>query len=242
MEIGAGTGDLNGASFVFYGELGRDNYTSEPYQYLRGRGITFASMRSYLLGHASKELVPAHFANRIVFPVWDQSENVLGFKGRTYRAGDKHRPKMVVYPTGSKVGAVPYGLRQAAEYMEEMGFCVIAEGELDVISLMQAGIPAVGAMTSSLSSKQAGLVRQYTGNFLVWADSDKAGFAGATKTAKLLQSTAAEVYVFYCPRRDANAVLQDGGEEELRSTIVQMLTAAADEYGSMRDAVELMLR
>ena len=134
MEIGAGTGDLNGASFVFYGELGRDNYTSEPYQYLRGRGITFASMRSYLLGHASKELVPAHFANRIVFPVWDQSENVLGFKGRTYRAGDKHRPKMVVYPTGSKVGAVPYGLRQAAEYMEEMGFCVIAEGELDVIT------------------------------------------------------------------------------------------------------------
>ncbi len=140
--------------------------------YLRERGIARESVKKYYLGFASKDwnqVVGALkkrgvskklaiesgtvvendrgglrdvFRSRLMFPVIDQHNRVIGFAGRTIPHYYEHSSKYMntkKTPLYSK-GEVLYGMHLAHEQIKKNNKVYIVEGYMDAITMRQAGI------------------------------------------------------------------------------------------------------
>ncbi len=137
------------------------------------------------------------FRNRVMFPIIDLRGNVTAFSGRVL---DDSKPKYIntddtpVY----KKSRTLFSLNFAKN--ENDGRIILAEGNLDVISLYQAGFTnAVASCGTALTSEQARLISQYAGEVVIAYDSDSAGRIATEKASKLLDETGIKIKVLSIP-------------------------------------------
>ena len=106
---------------------------------LADKGYDKKEMRDAgLLGYSGREL----FYNRLMIPLRDRKGQVTGFTGRIIGPGEPkylNTPDTVLYHKGQQL----FGLNFATQAIRSLGFSVIVEGNLDVISSHQAGIKNV---------------------------------------------------------------------------------------------------
>jgi DNA primase len=147
--------------------------------YLRSRGISAETARTWQLGFA---------CGRLVIPLNDASGQTVGFCGR---ATGNQEPK---YRNSTndllfQRNGVVFGLNQAAEAIRREGTALLAEGPLDVIQLHQAGFTnAVACLGTSVSDLQLQLLqRQGMKHLLIALDGDRAGQAATEKLLEQLQ-------------------------------------------------------
>lgn len=186
----------------FHSQLWRPE-SSEILAYLHDRGLTDSTIRIFGLGATPKnsdgatramreagftddELVSAGisvrregrvydmFRQRAIFPIIDAQGRVLGFGGRAL--GDT-KPKYL------NTGDTPiFNKRQgvfAANLLKKqrgLKRVILTEGYMDVIALVQAGIPGVCAtLGTALTLEQARLLKRYAPEVWVSYDGDAAG-------------------------------------------------------------------
>ena len=118
------------------------------------------------------------FRGRIMFPIWDTHNNVVGFTGRQLienpEAGGKYvnTPETPVYDKSR----VLYGLNKAKTEIKAKDLAVIVEGQMDVIACHQAGMTNVVASSgTALTAEQVKLIKRYSGNVAMAFDADNAG-------------------------------------------------------------------
>jgi DNA primase len=117
------------------------------------------------------------FRGRIIFPLIGPAGEVLGFGGRrTIDGGDEPKyintPETPVYRKGESL----YGLHAARQAIRHEGRALLVEGNIDVLSLHQAGHRnAVAPMGTALTERQARLVRRFAPGVTVMFDGDAAG-------------------------------------------------------------------
>jgi DNA primase len=145
----------------------------EALEYLNKRGLDLETIKMFGIGLAPKNyttltkvlsdkgysLTDAHdiglitrkendyydmFFNRIMFPIIDEAGHVLGFSGRVFdgdTSGGKYvnTQETVIY----KKGEMLYNLNNAIPHIRKMGRVILCEGQMDVISLSNAGIKEV---------------------------------------------------------------------------------------------------
>ncbi len=115
------------------------------------------------------------FRNRILFPIWNASRNIIGFGGRIIDQGEPkylNSPESVVYNKRQNL----YGLQSAVQHIQKEGSAIIVEGYLDVLTLHQAGIKnTVAALGTALTEHQIQLLKRYTGDIITVFDADPAG-------------------------------------------------------------------
>jgi DNA primase len=178
------------------GELARD--------YLKTRGITNETSRTFMLGFAPPRAVnvaailykrgllePAlklglvkrdesgttydMFRARLMFPIRDAQGRVIAFGGRVL---DKRLPKYInsaESPLYSKARAI-YGLAEARPAISKGDRAIVVEGYIDVIALWQAGFKeTVATLGTALTTEQLRLLTRYTRNILACFDGDDAG-------------------------------------------------------------------
>lgn len=124
---------------------------------------------------------------RIVFPVRNESGQLIGFKGR---ATDGREPKyLVLGDTDGRparygmpryyTGLVVFGLHEALVNMDETGTLIVCEGELNAIALWQMGYQnAVALNGSRLTRRQHQLLKRHADTIVMFFDFDKAGLEG----------------------------------------------------------------
>lgn len=155
-------------------------------------------IRSFLT-YSKNHVGPFH--GRVVFPVYNVAGDVIAFSARTLRrkdeTGDGTYRKYVNtgYPEVSE-GFAPsvyikgdnlFGLYQAKKSITETGFCVLVEGNADVVSLHCHGITnSVASLGTALTANQVQLLRRFTNRVVLMYDGDKAGKAATQKAIKLL--------------------------------------------------------
>ena len=129
------------------------------------------------------------FHNRIMFPIIDEVGHVLGFSGRIFY-DDPNQPKYVnteetiIY----KKGEMLYNLNNAIPYIRKTGRVILCEGQMDVISLSNAGFKeAICSLGTALTTEQAGLLNKYTKNVLICYDGDSAGIKATGKAFNVLR-------------------------------------------------------
>ncbi len=127
------------------------------------------------------------FRNRVMFPLFDHRNNIVGFSGRVLEAsaeGGKYinTRETLVYHKGGMF----FGLNTAKEEIKKLDKVIVTEGEFDVISMFSQGYKnAIAIKGTALTEDQANLLSRFTKNIALCLDQDVAG-SQATKRSFLV--------------------------------------------------------
>ena len=133
------------------------------------------------------------FRGRIMFPVIDVRGSIIGFSGRIISSGEPkylNSSDSIVFSKSRNLFALNFAKKT------KEGMLILVEGNIDVISLHQAGFDsAVASLGTALSPEQARLMARYTKNVVIAYDSDSAGEKAAKRAIDILEKTGLGVKV-----------------------------------------------
>lgn len=154
------------------------------------------------------------FADRLMFPICDDSGRVIGFSGRIL-PGDPRDAKYVNSPetplfTKSKV---IYALHVAKRAILDKKEAVICEGQIDVIRCHLAGVDnAVAAQGTAITEQHARILKRFTDSVRLVMDSDSAGLNAALRSGDTLIEQGLHVRVATLPAgEDPDSLIRQKG-------------------------------
>lgn len=130
------------------------------------------------------------FVNRVIFPIFDLRGNVIAFSGRTLEA----EPKGMKYLNSRetplyKKSRTLFALNLAKNEAVKSKRLILCEGNVDVISLHQAGFcEAVATCGTSITGEHARLMSQYCDEVYICYDSDAAGQKATQSAIQILSA------------------------------------------------------
>jgi DNA primase len=156
------------------------------------------------------------FRGRIIFPIFDLRDRVMGFGGR---AVDDAEPKYLNSPESIlyKKGAGFYGLNVARKYIQqEEGKVFIVEGYFDLLSMAQRGVKnVVATLGTALTPQQVRLVRRFGKELFLLFDPDEAGKRAALRGLELcIQEDAFPTVIPLPDGLDPDGYFQKGGDPQ----------------------------
>lgn len=221
--------DANRAAAKFYYERLISPEGKEALSYLTGRGLLPKTIKQFGLGYAPDEwdalvkhlkslgftdyeLKQANlvsetkkgslidrYRNRVMFPVIDIRGNFIAFSGRKLKEED-YGGKYVntsdtpVYKKSANMFALNFAKNHCAERV------ILVEGNMDVISLHQAGFNmAVAALGTAFTADQARLLARYSDEVVVTMDADSAGAKSTDKVLKILAEAGVKARILRLP-------------------------------------------
>ena len=250
------------AARFFYEELGTPE-GQKAVHYMQERGISPQIAKRFGLGcapdswdsllkamaqkdYSEKELFDAGlvkrgqrggfydtFRNRLMFPVIDVRGDVIGFSGRIL-SGDgakyMNSPDTLVYNKSRNL----FGLNLAKK--SKSGYLLLVEGNVDVVSLHQAGFDsAVASLGTALTAEQARLMSRYTSEIILCYDADEAGQKAAQRAIGLLEKLDMKVRVLRIPdAKDPDEYLKKKGADAFRN----LLTGSEDQVDYRLNSVK----
>ncbi len=122
------------------------------------------------------------FRGRIMFPILDQRQQVIGFGGRVL---DDSLPKYLNTPETPifNKSTTLYGLNSSFNAIREKGRAVIVEGYMDWLALKTHGVhEVVATLGTALTDKHARKLKGLSKEVLIVFDSDKAGQSATLKS------------------------------------------------------------
>ena len=126
------------------------------------------------------------FRDRLIFPIFSQTSDVIGFGGRTL--GDD-LPKYLNSqdsPVFHK-SKVLYGIHETGKHIRAQDQAVVVEGYMDAIALYAAGIKNVVAILgTAFTLDHAKVLKRHSTNVIMLLDGDAAGFNAAAKSLPIL--------------------------------------------------------
>lgn len=173
-----------------------------------------------IIPRRDKEGYYDRFRNRIIFPIFNLAEKVVGFGGR---AIDEEVPSYInspetpLYHKGSSL----YGLHLSRREIVKEEKAIVVEGYMDVITLFQAGIKnVVGSLGTSLSRQQLRLIRRYAQELVMVYDGDKAGIEATLRGMDLSLTEDFHVRLTSLPEgEDPDSFIRRYGKETFQERI-----------------------
>ncbi|MEW5784652.1 MAG: DNA primase [Bacillota bacterium] len=163
------------------------------------------------------------FRHRLMFPIFNLGEKVVGFGGRALEEGDKAGPKYLNSPETMifEKGAILYGLHLSRESIRERKAAVVVEGYTDVIAAHQAGIKnVVASLGTSLTTGQGRLLRAQAETVIIAYDADSAGEVATWRGLKVLQEAGCFVRVAELPAgSDPDSLIRTAGAAALTDLV-----------------------
>lgn len=159
------------------------------YKMLKDKGYSDIDIEDVGLAKNSANGYYDMFNNRIMFPIIDDNNHVLGFSGRIYYASDTepkyvNTAETVVY----KKGETLYNLNNAIAGIRKTGTVILCEGQMDVIACTNAGIKnVICSLGTALTKEQVKLIGKYAKNVIIAYDGDNAGIKATRKAFDLLE-------------------------------------------------------
>ncbi|VEN73683.1 DNA primase [Candidatus Desulfarcum epimagneticum] len=157
----------------------------------KGYPVGLAEQAGLLIAGKKRGGFYDRFRDRIIFPIFDVSGQVIGFGGRVM---DDSVPKYLNSPESAVYAKSRslYGLPMAKSQCRLKKTVFVAEGYFDVIALHQHGVVnSAATLGTALTPSHARLIRGLVGEdgvaVLVF-DSDEAGEKAALKTVEMFQT------------------------------------------------------
>ena len=196
-------------------------FSNNLYQYLKGKNYSDELLRqSGLFNVDEKRGMYDKFWNRVIYPIMDVNNRVIGFGGRVM--GDA-KPKYLNSPE-TKIfdkSRNLYGLNIARTTRKK--YLILCEGYMDVISMHQAGFTqAVASLGTAFTVEQANLLHRYAENILLAYDSDGAGTKAALRGIGILREAGLTGKVINMrPYKDPDEFIKNLGKEAFQERIDQ---------------------
>ena len=160
------------------------------------------------------------FRNRLMFPVFDVRGQVIGFSGRILGDGEPKYMNSPETPVFSKSHNL-FGMNLAKK--TKQGFVILCEGNVDVVSMHQAGFDnAVASLGTSLTPEQARLISRYVNEVVIAYDSDGAGQKATARAISILEKLDLRTRVLSLnAAKDPDEFLKKFGPDALRNLLTQ---------------------
>lgn len=219
--------------------------------YLKGRGLTEATIKHFGLGAApdSWDMLLNHlrskgfslddmyqanvisrtshgkyfdrFCNRVMFPIFNLRGNCIAFSGRARPGDDKAQGKYIntqdtpVYKKSQHLFALNFAKGDCADRV------ILVEGNMDVISLHQAGFTnTVAALGTAFGEEQVRLLSRYTKEIVVTLDADEAGQKAVRRTIETLKDSGIRIRVLVIPDgKDPDEFIKKNGAAKFRALL-----------------------
>lgn len=163
-----------------------DGASSDLTKHLKQRGYPDdVILASGVASYDEKRGMHDKFWNRVIFPIQDTSNRVIGFGGRVM--GDAkpkylNSPETEIFDKSRNL----YGLNIARRTKKP--YFILCEGYMDVIAMHQAGFDnAVASLGTSFTQGQAAILKRYVKDVLLAYDSDEAGVRAALRNIRILK-------------------------------------------------------
>ena len=127
-----------------------------------------------------------NFVNRIMFPIINEREEIIGFGGRSI---DGKEPKYLNSKESLifKKKSCLYGINIAKKYIMKEDEIILVEGYMDTIACHKMNIKnAVGSLGTAISEEHAIEIKKYTNNVVLALDGDEAGIKATQKAILIL--------------------------------------------------------
>ncbi len=141
------------------------------------------------------------FRDRVIFPIHSVSGKTVGFAGRILKKKENvgkyvNSPDSIIYSKTREL----YGIFIAKQAISRADRCYLVEGQMDVISMHQAGIENVVASGgTALTKPQILLIKRFTSNITVLYDGDAAGIHAALRGIDMFLAEGFHVEVVLLP-------------------------------------------
>ena len=228
---------LSRETIVHFGLGSASRYSGALYRYLKEKGYSDELLiQTGLFLQDEKRGMYDKFWNRVMFPIMDVNNRVIGFGGRVMGDGKPkylNSPETKIFDKSRNL----YGLNFARSSRKKN--LIACEGYMDVIAMHQAGFDnAVASLGTALTAAQASLMKRYTDEVLLLYDSDEAGRKAAVRAIPLLRRAGlGQKVVDLSPYKDPDEFIKAEGaqafEERLqkgRNGFLFQVDAAGKEF------------
>lgn len=198
-----------------------DIYRDDLYQFLRQRGYTDEELKSSGLVTINEKYGGSDkFWNRVIFPIMDVNNRVIGFGGRVMGDGNPKYLNSQETKLFDKSRNL-YGLNFARSSRRKE--LILCEGYLDVISMHQAGFTnAVASLGTAFTTGHGLLLKRYTDRVVLSFDSDDAGIRAAIRAIPILKEAGLSIRVLNLkPYKDPDEFIKGAGVEALEQRIAE---------------------
>ncbi len=187
--------------------------------YLKSKGFETEIIKEAGLCNISEKYgMSDRFWNRVMFPIMDINNHVIGFGGRVLGDGEPKYLNTAETRVFDKSRNM-YGLNVARHSKKD--YRIVCEGYIDVITMHQAGFTeAVASLGTAFTSSQASLLYRYTKDVRLIYDSDGPGIKAALRAIPLC--TAAGLtprIVDLSPYKDPDEFINNEGAEEFQKRL-----------------------
>ena len=204
--------------------------------HLKEKGYTESDMlAANVIGKSNRGGIYDRFRKRVMFPIINIRGNIVAFSGRAMPGEDKQGGKYVntadtpVYKKSENLFGINFAKSVCSERV------ILVEGNMDVISLHQAGFENTVAPLGT--TEQANLLSRYTKEIVLMLDADAAGQKAVRRASGLLENTGLSVRVVVIPDgKDPDEYIKKNGKERFAALLegavsdmeYKLLTAAKD--------------
>ena len=194
-------------------------YSDDLFRYLKMKGYSEEMIiKAGLVNVDEKHGVYDKFWNRVMFPIMDVHNRVIGFGGRVMGDGEPkylNSPETKIFDKSRNL----YGLNIARSTRKNQ--LLLCEGYMDVIALHQAGFDnAVASLGTALTSGHASLLKRYTNEVYLTYDSDGAGVKAALRAIPILKEVGITTKVINMrPYKDPDEFIKALGAQEYEERI-----------------------
>ena len=158
------------------------NINDEALDYLYSRDLTDNEIQQWRIGFDKNE-------NRIVFPLIDSYNNVLGFNKRLICKETKGVSKKYIHSSDSEIFKKSNYIYGAHDIDNSFDYIVLTEGVFDVILARKYGLKnTICALGTALSENQINILAKYKKELIVVYDNDSKGTSTMKKIMPLLES------------------------------------------------------
>lgn len=245
------------AATFFHNCLMKTNMGKVGLDYLLGRGLSMETITTFKLGFAPNSWdklyeaftdrginentliklglcrrnesgrVYDYFRNRVMFPIYDANDRVLGFGGRVL---DDGTPKYLNSPENEifDKGRILFAFDQAHRSIRRERQAILMEGYMDVISAHNQGITnAVATLGTAYTKRHGQALMNQADEIVLSYDMDGAGRMAATRAIGLLQNTGFRVKVLSMPDgKDPDDYVRAHGAE----AFLKLVEGAQDDF------------
>lgn len=207
--------------------------------HLKEKGYTESDMlAANVIGKSNRGGFYDRFRKRVMFPIINTRGNIVAFSGRAMPGEDKQGGKYVntsdtpVYKKSENLFGINFAKSVCSERV------ILVEGNMDVISLHQAGFEnTVAPLGTAFTTEQANLLSRYTKEIVLMLDADAAGQKAVRRASGLLENTGLSVRVVVIPDgKDPDEYIKKNGKERFAALLegavsdmeYKLLTAAKD--------------
>lgn len=165
------------------------------------------------------------FRARIMFPILDVHNKVVGFGGRIIGDGQPKYLNSPETPIFHKSNTL-YNLNLAKNELSKSKTLIVVEGYMDVIALYQSGIKnVVATLGTALTESHGKLLHRYAEEIIIAYDSDEAGQKATQRSVLILEKSRLKVKVLQLTDGlDPDDFIRKFGVDKLRDKLANSLS------------------